>query len=154
MTLGPTQLVVLGFAGGEPRGEVLAELERLAERDVVRLVDLLAVRKEQDGTIQVLELERSADGADVLGTLTGLSPEEGGAASGGAQQGEGLGEDVWYVADEIPPGTAAAIALIEHRWAIPLRDRLQGIGGQLLAEAWVHPLDLEAVGLAAAERSA
>jgi uncharacterized membrane protein len=148
------QLVVLGFAGGEPRGEVLAELERLAERDVVRLVDVLAVRKSEDGSVQVLELERAADGAGVLATLTGLSAEEGAAVPSHAEESGALDEDVWYVADAIPPGTAAAVALIEHRWAIPLRDRLHGLGGALLAEAWVHPLDLEAVGLAAAERSA
>ena len=40
-----------------------------------------------------------------------------------------------------------AVALLEHRWAIGLRDALQGRGGELLAEAWVHPRDLAAVGL-------
>jgi hypothetical protein len=38
-------------------------------------------------------------------------------------------EDVWYAADAIPNGSAAAIALIEHRWAIPLRDAIIDAGG-------------------------
>ncbi|MDW5598065.1 DUF6325 family protein [Conexibacter stalactiti] len=151
MTLGPMQLVVFGFDGGEPRGEVLAELQRLAEHDIVRLVDVLAVRKAHDGTVQVLELSAidDADGelGSVLATLTGLQAEADSGQPSHAEQIEAAEEDVWYVADAIPPGSAAAIALLEHRWAIPLRERLQGLGGRMLAESWVHPLDLEAIGL-------
>jgi hypothetical protein len=65
-----------------------------------------------------------------------------------------LGENSWYVDDAIPPGTAAAIALIEHRWAIPLREAIQDAGGFHLADAWVHPMDLVAVGLLANEEAA
>jgi hypothetical protein len=61
--------------------------------------------------------------------------------------------DVWYAADAIPPGTAAAIALIEHRWAIPLRDKIAAAGGFPLADEWIHPLDLVAVGVIAAEEA-
>lgn len=152
MTLGPMQLVVFGFAGGEPRGELLAELQRLAEHDIVRLVDLLAVRKAEDGTVQVLEvsaLDLDGEAGATLAALTGLQAEADAAAPSHAEQVAAADEDVWYVADSIPPGTAAAIALLEHRWAIPLREKLQGLGGQLLDEAWVHPLELEAIGLGA-----
>ena len=58
--------------------------------------------------------------------------------------------DVWYLADAVPEGTSAAIALIEHRWAIPLREKIQAAGGVALADQWLHPEDLIAVGLAAA----
>lgn len=152
MTLGPMQIVVFGFEGGEPRGEVLAELQRLAEHDIVRLVDVLAVRKAQDGTVQVLELQTTSEQDDelgaVLGTLTGLQAESDAGLPSHAEQVDAAAEDIWFVADAIPPGTAAAIALLEHRWAIPLRDKLQSLGGELLAESWVHPLDLAAIGLA------
>lgn len=152
MATGPMQLVVLGFAGGEPRGEILAELQRLAERDIVRLVDALLVRKHEDGQIEVLEISQlPADDAElgaIVGQLTGLHAEaSNGSAPTAAEQLEALDDDVWYVADAIPPGAAAAVALLEHRWAIPLREAMQGLGGQLLAESWVHPLDLEAIGL-------
>lgn len=154
MTLGPMQLVVIGFEGGEPRGEILAELELLAARDVVRLVDVLAVRKAPDGSVQILELSAAAEPGtelgNVLAALTGLQAEANGGAPSHAERIDAADEDVWFVADAIPPGTAAAIALLEHRWAIPLRETMQGLGGQLLAEAWVHPLDLEAIGLTAA----
>lgn len=151
MTLGPMQLVVFGFDGGEPRGEVLAELQRLAEQDIVRLVDVLAVRKAHDGTVQLLEMQAAAESdaelGKVLSALTGLQAEADAGLPSHAEQIEADDEDIWFVADAIPPGTAAAIALLEHRWAIPLREKLQGLGGQMLAESWVHPLDLEAIGL-------
>jgi len=148
------QLVVFGFEGGEPRGEVLAELQRLAAQDIVRLVDVLAVRKAEDGAVQILEAHTVEDGelAGVLGTLTGLRAEADDGSGIPPSHAEQIGaeeEEIWFVADAIPPGTAAAIALLEHRWAIPLREKLQGLGGQMLAESWVHPLDLEAVGLTA-----
>ena len=61
-------------------------------------------------------------------------------------------EDVWYAVDAIPPNTAAAIALFEHRWAIPFRDAIVRAGGFVLADEWIHAKDLVAVGvLAAAE---
>jgi hypothetical protein len=55
------------------------------------------------------------------------------------------------VADAIPAGSIAAIALIEHRWAIPLRDAVGRAGGVALADEWVHPEDLVALGAAATE---
>ena len=58
--------------------------------------------------------------------------------------------EVWYLADAIPAGTSAAIALLEHRWAIPLREKIQRAGGISLADEWVHPEDLVAVGVTAA----
>lgn len=148
------QLLVLGFEGGEFRGEALAELTRLAEHDIVRLVDALVVRKDDDGNVELLEIAQELGGGGepgvLVGRLTGLTVEadaDDEAAAAAAEQLGDVDDDVWYVADAIPPGTAAAVALLEHRWAIPLRNALQGAGGQLLDEAWVHPLDLQAVGI-------
>jgi hypothetical protein len=56
---------------------------------------------------------------------------------------------VSYLSDAVPEGTAAAIALIEHRWAIPLRDKIVKAGGMALTDQWIHPADLVAVGLVA-----
>jgi hypothetical protein len=60
-------------------------------------------------------------------------------------------EDAWYVADAIPNGSAAAIVLLEHLWAIPLRNAIVDAGGIALADEWIHASDLIAVGVAAAE---
>ena len=66
-------------------------------------------------------------------------------ADGSILTGEG---EEWYVADAIPPGTTAAVALIEHVWASPLRDAIVRAGGLTLADQWIHPADLVAVGAA------
>ena len=73
-----------------------------------------------------------------------------GAVAG--EDGHLLDEDeVWDIADAIPDNSAAAIALIEHRWAIPLRAAIARAGGFALSDAWIHPLDLVETGLMAAE---
>ena len=166
MTLGPVQILVIGFDDPERGGAIRGELDRLREEGIVRLVDLLVVRKEADGTIErVTRSDLSEDelvefGATV-GALIGLGAggEEGmeaGALLGADQMADGVFDESnsWYVDDAIPPGSAAAIALLEHRWAIPLRETLRDAGGVLLADAWIHPQDLVAVGLLAAEEAA
>ncbi|HWV88388.1 MAG TPA: DUF6325 family protein [Capillimicrobium sp.] len=140
--VGPVQLLLVGFEPDAPlKGEILAELERLAERDIIRVLDILVVRKEDDGRIAIVEANE--DGVAVA--LTGLHDESAEPAPVPALDVDD--PDVWYVADEIPAGATAAVALIEHRWALGLKQAMQGAGGHLLAEEWIHPLDLQAVGL-------
>jgi uncharacterized membrane protein len=163
MALGPVQMMVVGFDHGKFTGEILPELERLAAADVVRLVDLMFVDKDDDGNITAVQLsDLTTDEAMEYGALAGalvgfgVGGEEG--AEAGALAGAEAGEDghifdeseVWYLADAIPAGTSAAIALLEHRWAIPLREKIQRAGGISLADEWVHPEDLVAIGLTAA----
>jgi hypothetical protein len=62
-------------------------------------------------------------------------------------------QEAWYIADTIPEGTSAAVALLEHRWAIPLRDAILATGGIPVASEWIHPRDLIAVGMAASSES-
>ena len=59
-------------------------------------------------------------------------------------------EEMWFVADSIPNGTTAAILLLEHLWAIPLRNSIVEAGGVALTDEWIHPADLVAIGLEAA----
>jgi uncharacterized membrane protein len=159
MSFGPMQLLVIGFDGGEFRGEIAAELKRLREHDVVRLVDALAVTKDDDGRVTTMETtDLSHDEAEELGALVGAligygAEGEDGAVAGalaGAAAAESIAQplhdDVWYIADEIPRGTSAIVAVIEHRWALGLRDAVGRAGGHALAEAWLHPSDLVRVG--------
>lgn len=145
MALGPVQILVLDLGPGEPTGVVLEELERLAEHDIVALLDLLVLRRHEDGQFEAFEAKATPDGGAKVAVLTGLhAGDDGDAPESAGDEGH---EGIWYVADAIPPGKTVAVALLEHRWAIGLRDALQGRGGELLAEAWVHPLELAAVGL-------
>jgi uncharacterized membrane protein len=159
---GPVQMLVVGFANPQFNGEILAELTRLREADIVRLIDLMVVAKDADGeliTVQTSDLspdEATQFGA-LVGALVGLGtgdPEQmtAAAVAGAAEMEDGHlidAEDVWYLADEIPPDTACAVALIEHRWAIPLRDKILQAGGLPIADEWIHPRDLIAIGVAA-----
>jgi uncharacterized membrane protein len=162
MAFGPVQILVIGFDHPEFKGDIRAELERLRDHDVVRLIDLIVVRKDDDGNIEKLQQsDLSQDELEDFGAIVGALIGVGAAGDDGATEGAVLGaaamedghvfdaENTWYVDDAIPPGTAAAIALLEHRWAIGLRDAIQNAGGFHLADAWIHPADLVAIGATA-----
>ena len=164
MTMGPMQLIVVGFDDPKFTGEIARELEALRNSDVIRLIDVLAVNKELDGTIEAIQASDLSIGeAEELGATIGalmglgLAGEEGaelGAVAGAVAGSDGhlIDEsEVWDIADSIPNGTAAAIALIEHLWAIPLRKAIARAGGFPLSDEWIHPLDLVDIGLMAAE---
>jgi hypothetical protein len=59
-------------------------------------------------------------------------------------------QDAWDVLDELPNDTAAALVLLEHRWAIPLRDAIARAGGFRISDGFISPLDLVAIGLVSA----
>lgn len=164
MPIGPVQMLMLGFEDPKFQGEVLAELKRLKDADIVRVIDAAVVKKNEDDSVEILHTsDLSPDEAQefgaVVGALIGLGMDgeegmEAGAAAGAVAMEDGKVFDeqqIWYAADAIPTGTATAIALLEHRWAIPLRDAIMRAGGFVLADEWIHPSDLVAVGLLAAE---
>jgi uncharacterized membrane protein len=164
MTLGPVQMLVVGFDDPKFTGEIAKELGKLRDSDVIRLIDVLAVWKDSDGEVEAvkasdLSVEQAQEFGATVGALigVGLAGEEGaelGAAAGAAagEDGHVIGdEEMFDIADSIPNGSAAAIALIEHRWAIPLKEAIGRAGGFPLSDAWIHPLDLVAVGLMASE---
>ncbi len=161
--MGPVQMLVIGFEGNNFTGEIIPELQKLKEHEIVRLVDLLFVMKDDEGEIAILQAsdlsqEEAMEFGATIGALIGLGEDgEEGAEAGALAGAEALEdghvfdeEQAWYVADTIPNGTSAAICLLEHVWAIPFRDSIQRAGGFLLADQWIHPTDLVAVGLEAA----
>jgi Family of unknown function (DUF6325) len=162
MGLGPVQLLVVGFGeDAKFTGAALDELHRLTEHDIVRLVDLLVVAKDADGRVSQVEIadrpELQRYGA-LAGALLGLGAAGEEGAIAGAEEGAEVTaggkmydpEEVWLLADAIPPGMTAAIGLLEHRWAIPLRDAIQDNDGVILADEWIHPEDLVRYGAEAA----
>ncbi len=163
LTLGPVQMLVIGFEGDNFTGEIREELQRLKDHDIVRLIDLLLVKKNEDGEIEVVQRsDLDQDEAEEFGALVGAlvgfgaggeEEAERGAIAGAEELEDGHVFDddtVWYLSDAIPEGTAAAVALLEHRWAIPLRDKIAQAGGVTLSDAWIHASDLVAIGLVGA----
>ena len=168
MAIGPVQLVVLGFDHPEFRGEIIEELERLRESDTVRVIDSIAVYKDAEGELEVAHLSNlTQDEAIELGTTIGaliglgIEGEEGleaGAAAGAEAAAEGgihplSGGDVGDVLEDIPNDSAAALILLEHQWAVPLRDAVMRAGGFRLSDGFISPLDLVGVGLIAADEA-
>ena len=164
MTIGPVQMLMLGFEDPQFKGEILEELKRLKDADIVRVIDAAVVRKNDDDSVDILHAsdlspEEAQEFGAVVGALIGLGMDgEDGMAVGAAAGAEAMedgrvfdDDQIWYAADAIPTGTATAIALLEHRWAIPLRDAILRAGGFVLADEWIHPSDLVAIGLLASE---
>src|SRR3954469_8433541 len=138
MAIGPVQLLVLGFEHPEFHGEIIAELERLKESDTVRVIDALAVHKDAEGEIEVVHLSNlSRDEAVELGSKVGaliglgIEGEEGmyaGAVAGAEAAADGVSvfsdDEAWDILGQIPNDSAAALILVEHHWAVPLRDAI------------------------------
>jgi uncharacterized membrane protein len=144
MAIGPVQLIVLGFSHPDFHGEIIAELERLHASGTVRVIDSLAVYKDAGGELEVEHLSNLSEAEAIelgskIGALIGLGidGEEGmeAGAIAGAEQAAAEGVHVfteqegWDVLEDIPNDSAAALILLEHHWAVPLRDAIVRAGG-------------------------
>src|SRR3954467_570360 len=175
MAIGPVQLIVVGFPNPDFHGEIIDELERLRMNDTVRVIDALAVYKSPDGEAPAMHLTNFSDdegmdpagegvdggrgGAALVGL--GLDGEEGavaGAQAGAEAAADGISafsdEEAWDVLEDIPNGSAAALVLLEHHWAVGLRDAIARAGGYRVSDGFISPLDLIALGMVTAEEAA
>jgi len=167
VSIGPVQLIVLGFSHPNFHGEVIAELERLRQTDAIRVIDALAVYKDADGDVEVMHLSNlTTDEAIELGSKIGaliglgIDGEEGaeeGALAGAVAAEDGVevfsDQEAWDILEDIPNDSAAALVLLEHNWAVPLRDAVIRAGGFRLSDGFISPLDLVGIGLATAEEA-
>ena len=133
---GPLQVIAMSFGpGADFHGRVLAEVDRLQGRGVLRLLDLLFVSKRDDGTI-----ERTVIGDDDFGALLSRIVPLGGAGLVERTAAGSAGfdpTDALALAHSLLPGTALAFLLIEHGWAQPLFDAIAETGGELLGEGFL-----------------
>jgi hypothetical protein len=140
--MGPVQVLVVRVEHPRFAGEVLTEFDRLRALGIVRLIDVLLVERSADGSFETLDLP--AELADRL-------PADSGAIAAAALGTDGLPEPEtadelsWTLADSVPIGAAAAVALVEHAWAVPLVSAIGRAGGELVEEAWLPPEDATAL---------
>jgi uncharacterized membrane protein len=168
MAIGPVQLIVLGFNHPNFHGEVIAELERLRASDTVRVIDALAVYKDAEGELEVEHLSNLTEDEAIelgskIGALIGLGfegeegMEEGAVAGAEAVAEEGgvhvFDDQAWDVLEDIPNDSAAALILLEHHWAVPLRDAIARAGGFRISDGFISPLDLVEIGLVTAQEA-
>jgi uncharacterized membrane protein len=157
---GPIQVLTLAFDGSHFKGEILPELERLKTLGLIRVIDLLVIRKDSTGaaatlTATDLDWEEAADFGAMVGSLIGwgfggAEGAEVGYLAGAADSADGhtLGEnDSFDLLQKIPNGSSAAVALIEHVWAKPLRAAITRADGIEIANSWLRPEDLIKIGM-------
>ena len=136
----PLQVIALSFsrdAGSEDR--ILAEVDRLRGRGVLRLLDMLFVAKSQDGSIERLTI---GDDEDFGSLLAAVVPVAGGGPAVPVPA-DGLAAfdpaGALALAGSLQPGTAVAFLLVEHYWAGPLFDAIAETGGTLIGEGFLTP---------------
>ena len=166
MAIGPVQLIVLGFNHPDFHGEVITELQRLRDNDTVRVIDSIAVYKDVNGELETEHLSNLTEQEAIelgskIGALIGLGVEgeegmEAGALAGAEEAAaEGINvfgdADAWDVLEDIPNDSAAALILLEHHWAVPLRDAIARAGGFRISDGFISPLDLVEIGLVSRE---
>ena len=135
---GPLQVIAVSFGrGADFEGRVLAEVDRLQGRGLLRMLDMLFVSKNEDGTIQRLVV---GDDEDFGGLLASIVPLDGAGLGGPAVSDGSSGFDpanAWALAESLLPGTALAFLLVEHGWARPLFEAIAETGGALLGEGFL-----------------
>lgn len=137
--LGPVQVLVLGIDARGSDEMISAELQDLGNQTSIRVLDLLRVRRGLDGDMHRLAI---ADPSGMPGTLVEtllFTPGDDRDPPGGRPTGS-----TWFLADRVPRGSAVAILLVEHRWAIPLRAASDEFDAEVLGDAWLHPSDIAA----------
>src|SRR5512144_1494271 len=120
--LGPVDWIVVEFPGSRFSGEIAPLLNDLVERDLVRVLDLLVLKKDADGTLEAFELSDLAD--DELGALRAHEADVMHLLND---------DDVNALAAAIEPGSAAAVLVWENKWAAPFGMAVRRAGGQLVA---------------------
>ena len=157
---GPIQIWTFAFDGNRFRGEVLPELDRLKDAGVIRLIDLIVIRKDASGRVMEMTAsdldweEATAFGALIGGLLgLGVEGEEGakiGAMTGALHLADGhLFSDRTrdHLIEAIPSNSTCAIALVEHVWAKPLKAAITRAGGFEVDNDWLRLDDLVDMGL-------
>jgi hypothetical protein len=120
--LGPVDWIVVEFPGSRFNGEIAPALADLVDRDLIRVLDLLVLKKDSEGTLEAYEL---ADLDDTeLGELRSHEAELAMLLSE---------DDVNALAAAIEPGSSAAVLVWENKWAAPFGAAVRHSGGQLVA---------------------
>jgi hypothetical protein len=120
--LGPVDWIVVEFPGSKFKGEIAPELQSLVERNIVRVLDLLIVKKDEDGSLEAFELSDLDDSE--LGAIRSYETELAMLLSE---------DDVTAIAAAVAPGSTAAVLVWENTWAAPFGSAVRRAGGQLVA---------------------
>jgi DNA-binding CsgD family transcriptional regulator len=140
----PLQLIGVTFPlDAEVESRLLAEVDRIEGRGVLRVLDLVLVARGQDGVIEGLEVGDNEDFGSLLASISPFGAQNGArTAVGDGAVGDGAASEpagsgvaaVQALADSLEPGSAVALLLVEHLWASPLVDAVAAVGGALVSD--------------------
>jgi uncharacterized membrane protein len=152
-------MLSIAFDGNRFKGEILPELERLKRKKIVRIIDLLMVRKDGEGNVMVttasdLDWQEATSFGSYIGALAGVgaggaSGAERGAIAGAAELADGHlfdEDDAFRLTQALPNNMTAAFVLIEHLWVRPLLEAVERASGIELSNEWVQPEDILSAG--------
>ncbi|HEX6256486.1 MAG TPA: DUF6325 family protein [Euzebyales bacterium] len=128
---GPVDFVLLEFPADRMTGAAAEAVMDLVDMGVIRVYDLLVIRKDEDGTVSGVELSDLT--ADQVGGFSAFA---------GARSGLLGDDDARQAADAMKPGTVAALLVYENAWAIPFIAAARDAGGQLIASARIPAPDV------------
>jgi uncharacterized membrane protein len=122
MAIGPVEYVILGFPGNQFKGEIIPAIAELVDNGTIRLLDVVFVKKDADGSVEVFEYDALDDVlqfgfADIDGEVGGLLNDE----------------DVEMTADVLEPNSSAALIVWEHCWAAKVAEAIRDAGGQIIS---------------------
>ena len=120
--LGPVDWIVVEFPGSTFNGSIAPEITSLVDRGLVKILDLMILKKDADGALEIAELSDLEDGE--LGELRAFETELATLLSE---------DDVISAAEAIEPGSSAALLVWENLWAAPFGASVRHAGGQLVA---------------------
>jgi hypothetical protein len=132
--MGPIDYILVEWPGGQPNGEVAPHLIDLVDRGLIRVLDLIFLAKDEDGTIRGIEVGEMAELAVFEGASSGLIGDDDIEEAGGVME----------------PGTAAALLVFENSWAAPFATAVRRSGGQLVSSGRI-PIQAVLAALDAAE---
>ena len=132
----PLQLIGLTFRlEADTESRLLAEVDRIKGRGVLRVLDMVLVAKGRDGTVEELEVGDGEDFGSLLAGIPLFGAENGGRQSAGdGAAGEPADSGVDALANSLEPGNAVAFLLVEHLWPSPLVDAVSAAGGALISD--------------------
>jgi hypothetical protein len=139
--IGPVEMLAVSFPGSQFKGEILPALQEASDRGLIRVIDLVVVTKNTDGSVQALEVsDMDRETSAIVGAMAGDIDPDG-------LLGE---EDLELAAEMLDPGDSAALLVWEDIWAAPIAAAIRDAGGVVLAHERVpHEAVVEVLGEAA-----
>ncbi len=140
MSVGPIEYLVVAFPGNKFKGEIVPALADLVESETIRILDLVFILKDEEGSVAALELSELDDDDEAAG-MTDVAEVERGLLNE---------EDIQLAADALEDNSSAALLVFENVWATRFAEAVRNAGGVLVANERI-PYDIVEAAMAAAE---